>query len=106
MTSTHTSHPCTREGCTSSHRWVLVDPQHEGSTGYDAIRASLTEWRLLVGLVSRTFGADTFDSETDALEHRAAMLAAAEVAPEPPIGVGYLERAVPMPWGSRHATSR
>lgn len=106
MTTTHTSHPCASEGCTSSHRWVLVDPEHEGSLGYDAIRASVTDYRLLVGVVSRTFGADTFDSEAEALEHRDAMLAAGAAALEPPVGVAYLERAVPMPWGSRHATSR
>lgn len=102
MTAAHTSHPCAREGCTSSHRWVLVDPEHEGSNRYDAIRATVTNYRLLVGKVSRTWGADAFDSQADALEHRAAMLAV--VRPEPPVGVAYLERAVPTPWGTRHAS--
>ena len=104
MTTPHTSHPCTRDGCASRPRWVLVDPQHEGSTGYDAIRVSVTEWRVLVGTVSRTFGADTFDTEADALAHRVRALDLAATKPEPSsdYALALLDRAVPTPWGSVH----
>jgi hypothetical protein len=100
----HTSHPCRRDTCTSRPRFVLVDPEHDGSGGYDAIRVSVTEWRVLVGTVSRTFGADTFDTEAAALEHleRTRELAATKPEPASDHALALLDRAVPTEWGSVH----
>jgi len=101
-TEPHTSHPCARTGCTSTHRWVLTDPNVDSPMGYDGIRANIAMGCVLVEVINRTFGANTFDTEEDAIAFRARMLAAADASTDHPVGIDRLERAVPTPWGTHH----
>lgn len=106
----HTGHPCQRPDCESASRWVLIDPEARPSTGpgkgHDGIRVIRTPYRVLVGVVSRTFGADRFDSEAEAVAFRYETLATAGELPEDPVGIDVLVRSVPTPWGTHHRTRR